>query len=73
MTNIASTHSFTNLVDAMYSLPIDERVELKTLLECSIADIRRDEILENYRQAQAENSAGALQFSGNIETLKKML
>ena len=65
--------TFNNIVDIIYSLPLDERLELITLLEHNIADARRHEILFNYKTAQDEKSSGKLKFSSNIDELKKML
>ncbi len=71
MSNLKS--DFNNVVETVYSLPLDEREELKTLLDHNIADSRRNEIAVNYKKAQAEQKSGKLKFSSNIKTLKKML
>ena len=65
--------SFSNIVDVIYSLPLDDRLELKNLLEHNIADARRNEILQNYKATQIEEKAGKLKFSSSIKELKKML
>ena len=64
---------FNNIVDILYNLPLEEKVELKNLLEHNIADARRDEIVLNYKQAQEEEKAQKLKFSSDIEELKKMV
>ncbi|MDZ4823626.1 MAG: hypothetical protein SH856_09215 [Flavobacteriales bacterium] len=63
--------SFDKLVDAAYKLPIEEREELKNLLEHNIAEARRNEIFENGIQAKKEHAAGKLKFSSEIRNLKK--
>lgn len=66
-------NDFNILVETIYSLPLDEKQELKDLLEHNIADSRRKEIALNYKNAQAEHKAGKLKFSSSIKDLKKML
>ena len=64
---------FNNIVETIYSLPLEERVEIKNLLEHNIADSRRNEIANNYKKAQEEHKSGKLKFSSKIIDLKKML
>ena len=64
---------FNNVVETVYNLPLEEREELKTLLDHNIADSRRTEIAVNYKKAQVEQKSGNLKFSSNIKALKKML
>ena len=64
---------FNSIVDTIYNLPLEEKVELKNLLEHNIADTRRDEMVSNYKKAQVEQKAQKLKFSSNIEELKQML
>lgn len=64
---------FNTIVETIYSLPLEEKEELKNLLEHNIADSRRDEIVLNYKSAQAEHKAGKLEFASSIHELKKML
>jgi hypothetical protein len=69
----AQVIQFNNIVETIYNLPLEEKVELKNLLEHNIADTRRDEIASNYKKAQEEQKAQKLKFSSNIDELKKML
>jgi hypothetical protein len=64
---------FSRVVETIYNLPIEEKIELKTLLEHNIAETRRNEMVDSFKKAQAEHKEGALQFSSNVEDLKKML
>ena len=64
---------FNTIVETIYILPLEEKEELKNLLEHNIADSRRDEIALNYKSAQAEHKAGKLKFASSINELKKML
>jgi hypothetical protein len=68
-----SGNAFNSIVDTIYSLPLEEKQELKDLLEHHIADERRNEIALNYKKALAEQEAGKLKFSSSINELKKML
>lgn len=64
---------FNNIVDTIYNLPLEEKIELNNLLEHNIADTRREEMVSNYKQAQEEEKAQKLKFSSNIEEPKQML
>ncbi|MBN8838017.1 MAG: hypothetical protein J0I09_12210 [Sphingobacteriia bacterium] len=71
MSNLVT--NFTNVVESIYNLPLEEKLELKSLLEHNIAETRRNEIAENYKKATEENKKSKLKFSSNIKDLKKML
>jgi hypothetical protein len=64
---------FNDIVEKIYGLPLEEKMELKNLLEHNISDVRRDEILLNYKYSQEEHKSGKLKFSTKIDDLKKML
>ncbi len=64
---------FSSIVDTIYSLSLEERLEIKTLLEHSIADTRRKEIASNFKNSLEESKSGKLKFSSKISDLKKML
>jgi hypothetical protein len=64
---------FNNIIETIYSLPLEDKVEIKTLLEHNIAEARRDEIELNFRKSKAEHKSGKLKFSSRIDELKKML
>ena len=70
---IAPAISFSTIVNAIYKLPVEDRLELKNLLEHNIIDARRDEISANYKQANEAYKANELTFSSDINELKKML
>ena len=67
------TSKFNNIIETIYSLPFEDRLEIKILLEHNIAESRREKIASNYKKAIEENKAGKLEFSSNINELKKML
>lgn len=64
---------YNNIVETLYSLPLDEREEIKNLLEHNIADSRRNEIANNFEEAQESHKSGKLKFSSDINELKQML
>ena len=65
--------NFNKLVQTIYDLPLEDRVEIISLLEHNIAEARRNEIAQNFKKSQAEHKSGKLEFSSNIEDLKTML
>lgn len=67
------TNEFNTIVETVYNMPLDQKQELKNLLEHNIADARRDEIALNYKKAQAEHKAGKLKFAASVKELKKIL
>ena len=67
------TIQFNDLVDQIYNMPLEDKLELKNLLEHNIADSRREEIANNAKKTKEENKSGKLSFSSNITELKNML
>jgi hypothetical protein len=67
------TFQYNEIVDKIFSLPLEDKVELKDLLENNIADSRRAEIQQHYKKAKDEEKSGTLDFSSSIHDLKKML
>ena len=57
---------YNEIVDKIYSLPLEVKRDLKNLLENNIADERRNEIAENLRIARKEEKAGNLEFSSHF-------
>lgn len=64
---------FNDLVEKIYNMPLEDKIELKNLLEHNISDSRRNEISTNFKNAQKEEKSGTLKYSSNINELKKML
>jgi hypothetical protein len=61
---------FNELVDQIYGMPLEDKLELKNLLEYNIADSRREEIANNAKKSKEEHKSGKLIFSSNITELK---
>jgi len=64
---------FSSIVKTIYELPIEEKLEIKNLLENNIADARRSEIANNYKKTQEKYKSGKQKFSSSMSDLKKML
>jgi len=67
------TLQFNSIIETIYGLSLEDRLEIRNLLEHNIADTRRNEIASNYKKSQEENKSGKLKFSSKITDLKKML
>ncbi len=67
------TLKFDDIVETIYGLPLEDRMEIKNLLEHNIADSRRSEMAMNFKKSNEEEQSGKLKFSANMNTLKKML
>ena len=65
--------SFANLVEEIRSRPQEEKEEIRFLLERSLIEGRRQQILENCELSRAELKAGQLKFSRKISRLKASL
>ena len=67
------TFQYSEIVDKVYSLSLEDKIRLKSLLENNIADTRRAEIASNYKYSREELNDEKLRFSSDIEDLKNML
>ncbi len=67
------TIQYSDLVDKIYSLTLEDKVQLKNLLENNIAESRRAEMALNFKQSKEEFNSSKLHFSSDLEELKKML
>ncbi len=65
--------NYNNIIETLYALPLEDKQEIKTLLERNIADAKRDEIERNFRKSKNEHKSGKLIFTGEIKELKTML
>ncbi|MDR4509011.1 MAG: hypothetical protein MRJ65_12390 [Candidatus Brocadiaceae bacterium] len=61
------------LIEEVKKLSMQEKEELKFLIEKYLIEERREEIFQNYQQSKKENDEGQLEFSNNIKRLKEML
>ena len=64
---------FNSIIETIYNLPLEDRLEIKNLLEHNIADARRNEIADNFKKAREVYKSGKIKFSSQINELKKMI
>jgi hypothetical protein len=65
--------TFSDLVETVKDLSIDEKEELQMLLKQYLREERREETYENFKLAQAEERRGDLKYSANIDELKRSI
>lgn len=65
--------TFSDVVEAVKTLSLDEKREIQLLLQQYLREERRDEIYNNFNLAQLEEQSGALKFSSNIQELKQFI
>jgi hypothetical protein len=58
--------TFSDLIETIKDLSIDEKEELQMLLRQYLREERREEIYENFELARAEEQQGNLKYSANI-------
>ena len=44
-------YQFKDLVEKIYDMPLEDKLELKSLLEHNISEARRNEIVTNYKSS----------------------
>lgn len=64
---------YNKIVNEIRNLPLEEKEEIKALLEKYIIEERRAEILSNYKRSRKESSSRKLIFSSRITELKKTI
>ncbi len=64
---------YNEIVERIYGMSLEDKKELKNLLEHNIAEERRNEIAANYKEALIEEKTDKLKFSSEIDELKKFL
>jgi hypothetical protein len=64
---------FNDIVEKIYGLTLEDKIELKNILEHNISDARRNEIASNFKRSLTEFKSGKLKFSSKLVELKKML
>ena len=65
--------SFSELVEALKSLSIEEKQEIQLLLSQYLREERREEIYENFKKSPAEEQSSILKFSSNINELRQLI
>ena len=65
--------TFSDLVETVKDLSIDEKEELQMLLKQYLREERREEIYENFKSAQSEEQRDELKYSADINELKRSI
>jgi alpha-ketoglutarate-dependent taurine dioxygenase len=65
--------TFSDVVEAVKSLSIEEKQTMQALLNQYLREERREEIYENLQLARSEYQQGKLQSTSEIGQLKQML
>jgi hypothetical protein len=65
--------SFSDVVEAVKALTLEEKEEIHSLLEQFLREERREEIYRNYLSAKQNEQEGKLIFSSDIDKLTRSL
>ncbi|MEO8890784.1 MAG: hypothetical protein ABI417_04485 [Coleofasciculaceae cyanobacterium] len=65
--------SFSDVVETIKNLSIEEKQEIQLLLSQYLREERREEMYENFQAAQVEQQNGELKFSYNINALRQLI
>lgn len=65
--------TFSDVVEAIKSLSIDEKQEIQLLIAQYLREERREEMLNNFKASIEEERSGKLNFSSNISELQQIL
>jgi hypothetical protein len=65
--------SFSDVVEAIKILSLEEKEEIQSLLAQYLREERREKIYRNYLDSQEEEKAGKLKFSSDIDELIQSL
>jgi hypothetical protein len=65
--------SFTDLVEEVRHLGIDEQLELQEILEHNLISLRREEIYKNHLQTLDELKEGKVIFTSDPDELMKQV
>jgi hypothetical protein len=65
--------SFSDVVEAVKTLSLEEKEEIQQLLAQYLREERREEIYQNYLASKEQENAGNLKFSSNIDELIQFL
>jgi hypothetical protein len=64
---------FSDVVEAIKSLSIDEKLAIHLLLQQYLREERRDQVDNNFMLAQVEQQKDELKFSSDIKELRQLI
>lgn len=73
MPELIKIMTFSDLVETVKCLSVDEKEELQLLLKQYLREERREEMYQNLKLAQAEEKRGELRYSANIDELMQSI
>ncbi len=65
--------SFSEVVEAIKTLSLEEKEEIQTLLAQYLREEKREEIYQNYIEAKQQEKEGKLYFTSDIDELMESL
>ncbi len=65
--------SFSDVIETIKNLSLEEKQEMQALLSQYLREERREEIYKNYQKSISEEQQGELNFSSNIGELKQLI
>lgn len=65
--------SFSDVVETIKKLSLEEKQEIQALLSQYLREERREKIYNNYQKSIKEEQQGELNFSSNIDELKQLI
>ena len=65
--------TFSNVVEAIKSLSVEEMQEIQLLLRQYLREERREEMYANFKSAEIEQQKGELKFFANINELRQLI
>ena len=65
--------SFSDVVEAIKTLSLEEKEEIQSLLAQYLREERREEIYHNYLDSQEEEQSGKLKFSSDMDEIMQFL
>ncbi|GEM_PF-1357182 len=66
------TLSYDNLIENVKSLSIEEKEELKFLINRYLSEEKREKIYKNFKDSLIEYNEGKLKFSSELTLLKEL-
>ena len=65
--------TFSDLVETVKDLSIDEKEELQMLLKQYLREERREDMYKNFELARKEEQRGELKYSADLHELKRSI
>jgi len=70
---VAMPSNFADVVEVVKTLSIEDKMELRDLLEKYLIEARREEIIKNYQESAEEFRSNKLRFSSDADLVIESL